>query len=292
MMPDEIKKASEIAKNTSEAAKNFHEIIERIFQPRGLDLAILNGHSKLIESYMKREDIDELTKLAFLSNYKKLIKEFRNCTKVVALAAEQISENARPQDVEEDWFTFFFDKVRLVSDEKMQEVWSKILRNEVDIPGRYRRSLLHTLSIISPAQAQVFQRIVTFSMYDYKKEEIAHPFLFVATNVKTYERAGIHATELVELERLGLIQCDFKDEFVFENKKVLRYGNKVIEIYGNPQNNNKINAGNVSFTYDGLMLLDIVKETEVSYRPDILDFVITKLQQRNCRVLINEKEVR
>lgn len=168
---------------------------------------------------MAREDIDESTKVAFLGSYKKMIKEYSNCTKVVDLAMEHISENARPQDVEKDWFSFFFDKVRLTSNESVQNMWAKILANEVNEPGKYSRSLLHTLSIMSVSQAELFCNISRFCMYEYKNEEVIHPFLFVSKNVEAYQKSNIHASGLMDLEHLGLIQCDFKDEFVFLRKK-------------------------------------------------------------------------
>lgn len=119
---DEIKGASEIAKNTSEVAKNFHAIIDSILQPRGIDLAIVEGHKKIIETYSGRDDIGELEKIAFLSGYKKMVKEYKNCKSVVGIAAPLITEEAKPQGVEEDWFSFFFDKVRLVSDDAVQHM--------------------------------------------------------------------------------------------------------------------------------------------------------------------------
>lgn len=285
----EGKNLPELAKNLSEAAKNAIAIIDSILEPRGINLAIQEGHKKIIETYIERTDVDENDKIAFLAGYKRLIKEYKNCKKVANMAISQISENARPEDVDEDWFTFFFDKVRLVSDESVQSMWAKILSNEVEHPGSYSKSLLHTLSIMGTGQAALFCNIARFCMYDYRNEEIVHPLIFIATNVEAYNKSRIDSSGLVELEQLGLIHCDFKDEFVFLNKKILRYGNKVIEIYGDPNNENKINAGNVRFTQNGLTLFGIVESSFKRYRADILDFTISKLQHRNCRVIVNNK---
>lgn len=288
---DEMNNVSEIAKNTSEAAKNFQAIIDGILQPRGLDIAILEGHKKIIESFVERNDIDEHTKIVFLSNYKKMVKEYRNCKTVMELAKPLVSENAKPHEVEEDWFAFFFDKVRLVSDESVQMMWSKILANEINTPGTFQRSLLHTLSVMSTAQAQLFCNIARFCMFEYKQEEVVHPLLFISSNVEAYKNSKITASSLLDLENLGLIQCDFKSEYIFPKKKVLRYGNKVIEIYGDPDNDNKIKAGNVRFTYNGRTLFSIVESSYLKYRTDILDFAVTKFQRRNCKVIINNRLV-
>lgn len=286
-----IEGAAKVAKDISEAAKNFQSIVENILKPRGVDLALIEGHKKIIDNYIERDDIGEEAKMAFLSNYKKQIKEFKNCTSVSKLAMEHISEDAKPHEVEEDWFAFFFDKVRIVSNEAVQKIWAQVLANEVNTPGKYTRSLLHTLSIMSFSQAELFSNIVRFCMYEYRNEDIVHPFLFVSKNVHAYENSRISDIELMDLEKLGLIQCDFKDEFIFPKKKVLRYGNKVIEIHGDPQNDDKIYAGNVRFTYDGQMLFRIVGEDYKRYREQILNFTIAKLQRRNCTVYVNNQKV-
>ena len=113
--------------------------------------------------------------------------------------------------------------------------------------------------------------------------------LFVATNVEAYERSQIYSTGLLELEQLGLIQCDFKNEYVFLKKKILRYGNKVLEVYGDPQNESKIYAGNVRFTFDGRNLYKVVGDSYKGYNSEILDFIITKFRRRNCSIVVNNR---
>lgn len=171
-------------------------------------------------------------------------------------------------------------------------MWAHILAGEANSPGRFSRSLLHTLSIMSNAEAELFCNIARFCMYEYRKEDMVHPFIYISTNVEAYKHSRITSEGLFSLENLGLIQCDFKDEFVFQKKKLLRYGNKVLEIYGNPDNDNKICAGNVRFTENGRALFEIVGSSYKSYRPDILDFIITKLQHRNCAIFINNRIVK
>ena len=128
-------------------------------------------------------------------------------------------------------------------------------------------------------------------MFEYKNDELAHPLIFFSKNVDAYEKSGITLHGLLDLQQLGLIQCDFKDELVFTNKKVFRYGSKVIEVYGDEKNDKKIYAGNVWFTENGLALLGIVPNSYKKYRAEILDFTITKFQRRNCRVIINNRLV-
>mgnify|MGYP004512896453 CR=1 FL=1 len=66
-------------------------------------------------------------------------------------------------------------------------------------------------------------------------------------------------------------------------------GNKVIEIYGNPRNQDKINVGNVRFTRNGQVLYRIVDDAYKGYNNHILEFMIERLKHRNCKIIINEK---
>lgn len=46
---NDINAGAEIAKNSSEALKNFQAVIESVLGPRGIDAAIIDGHKKIIE---------------------------------------------------------------------------------------------------------------------------------------------------------------------------------------------------------------------------------------------------
>ena len=75
-------------------------------------------------------------------------------------------------------------------------------------------------------------------------------------------------------------------------KKVFRTGNKVVTVYGDSDNQHKIKAGNVKFTKDGQLLYSVLDSDSRRYRSDILDFTITRFKNRNCQVVINEREIK
>lgn len=269
--------------------RNFDSVIETILEPRGLDLVMLEGHKKIVDKAINGEQVSEEL-IAFVSGYKKMVKEFENCKKAAENAKKYLREGAQPKKIEENWLDFYFDKVRIISDEMVRDIWSRILAEEANEQGKVSLSLLHALSIMSKDQATIFSNIARFCMREYEGTKI-HPFIFLSKNVEAYENSRITHTKLRELERLGLIDCDYKNEYVFPSKKVLVSGNHVITVYGDPNNEDKIKVGNVIFTEDGETLYSIVSDTLVKYRLDILDFSVAKFKARNCRVLINGKEV-
>lgn len=269
--------------------KSFDDIIETILEPRGLDLVVLEGHKKIIDKAVSGEQVSEEL-IAFVCGYKKMVKEYENCKKTAENAKQYLRESAEPKKIDEDWLNFYFDKVRIVSDEVILDIWSRILAEEINEHGTVSLSLLHILSIMSKEQATVFSNIAKFCMREYKRTKI-HPLIFLSTNVEAYENSKITHKNLRELERLGLIDCNFKNEYIFHKKKVLVSGNHVITLYGDPNNKNKIMAGNMILTEDGATLYSIVSDTLIRYRPDILDFSVSKFKARNCKVLINGKEI-
>ena len=269
------------------ALKGLDEIIETILEPRGLDSVMLKGHEKIVDKVVEGKQVSE-NEIAVVSNYKRIVKEYKNCKNAVENAKKYLREGAESKNVSGDWLDFYFDKVRLISDEVVQDIWSRILAEEVNKQGTISLSLLHSLSIMSKEQATIFSNIARFCMREYKGEKI-HPLIFLSTNVDAYENSGITHKNLRQLERLGLIDYN-KKEYVFKRKKILVSGNHVITVYGDPDKKNKIKAGNVIFTDDGMTLYSIVSDTLIKNRLNIMEFTAAKFKARNCRVLINGKE--
>ena len=237
--------------------------------------------------------IDELLdsgKMTYLEYYK-----CRNFLKIAKKADEIHSEKLHNEDGEKtydfDWFVKFYDYASCVSNEEVQNIWASIFENEVRNPGTNSFSLLHALSMMNHEQATLFRNICRFALKeidDFRPQLL----LYVSTNREAYKSSNITPDGLKQLERLGLIDCDFNNEFIYLKKKILRTGNKNITIYGDPKNDNKIKAGNVNFTRDGQVLYAAVDDEYKQYRTDIMDFTVEKLLSRNCRVFINDREVK
>lgn len=172
----------------------------------------------------------------------------------------------------------------------MQTLWGKILAEEVNAPGTISLSLLNTISMMGRNQALSFCNLARFCFREFRSETY-HPLVFIQSDPIAYKDSGITFQILKELERLGLIYCNFTNEFCFKNKKVLAAGNHVIEIFGDPNNQNKILAGNVILTDNGKLLLTLVGDEYKKYRPDIFDFTISRLKKHHCKIIANGKEI-
>lgn len=284
----------ELAENVGKSSEKFLDVIMNFLQDP-LDAVIIEGHKDFINNAINDKNVNP-EMFDFLCGYKKLVKQHKRQKDIAFKALQFLEDSAEPKKLEVDWLEFFFDKARLISNPDMQLIWAKLLAEEANHPGKISFSLLHTLSVMRFEDAEFFCNISRFALRSFGKEEVTL-LLFVSTNRKAYEHSRITPRKLKELERLGLIECDFNTEYVFKNednpitKKVFISGGQKMTVYGDPANDNKIKAGNVEFTANGRALYDIIDPDYKRYRDGIFMFIIRKFKSRKCRVFVNNLEM-
>lgn len=236
------------------------------------------------------DDLLDSGKMSYFEYYK--CKNFLEIAqKADELHSDDGTIDSSHVDDDFDWFIRFFDYASNISYDEMQILWAHVLAREVESPNTTSLTLLHTLSMMRREQALAFRNIARFALMDITGD-FSHLLLFVSSNREAYEKENITPTILKDIERLGLIECNFTEEYVFRRKKVFRTGNKAVTVYGDSHNQHKIKAGNVKFTKDGQLLYSVLDSDSRRYRSDILDFTITRFKNRNCQVVINEREIK
>ena len=270
------------------AASQTVRLIDYINQPK------IEAQKYFINAVKNSNKISEKEAIALIYNSRKIIRELANCETIFENAKNHFFDNTNKtiDDVyiDCDWLNVFFDKARLISNIDLQIIWSHMLSKKMENPQLISLSLLHSISIMSTEQAIFFCNMCRFCFRGYHNN-IIHPLLFLSTNVETYELSGITDKKLRELNRLGLIEYMPKEEFIIPNKFVFESGNRVVAVYGDPNNKKIIKVGNVVFTDDGSDLYSVVEETLNKYQVNILDFTIEKLRNRNCKITINDRPI-
>ena len=187
-----------------------------------------------------------------------------------------------------DWFVRFYDYSSIVSNEIIQEIWAKILAEEVFSPGQIRFSLLFALHMMDSSLAMLFNSLSQFTFLDDK--EVPNLMIYLTKNRSFYLELvpELLPKRLNDLERIGLINCNYKEEFVFLSRKNLLVGNNEIRIQGDPDNDNKIKAGNIVYTHDGSVLYSIIHDRTKTVNREVMDYTIRKLRMRNCTVSLKE----
>jgi Protein of unknown function (DUF2806) len=188
-------------------------------------------------------------------------KRQSNIEGITHKALPLLSENSSPQDVEDDWITNFFDKCRIVSDEDMQRLWSRILAGEANKPGTFSKRTVNLLGDLDKIDAETFARLCGFVFVI----GIAVPLVF-DTLGEVYNRQGINFESLVQMESLGLIQFDHFSGFKVRKqpkKSTAYYHGRAVELTFPKDADNEIAVGTVILTRAGRQLLPVCGSTPV-----------------------------
>ena len=89
----------------------------------------------------------------------------KNMEDITAKALSHLDENATPGSMENDWLVNFFDKSRIISDNEMQELWSRVLAGEASTPGTYSKRTVNFLSDLDKADAVLFSQLCGFGWF-------------------------------------------------------------------------------------------------------------------------------
>lgn len=280
-----------IGKPTAEIVNNFVNKISAalgwMVTPRNVNSSIIEANKSIIEEIAKREDINPIERGAIVNNYKKIVKQYKNQKDIISLAAEYLNSEARPESISDDWISFFFDKVKDVTENDMKIYWSQILAGEFNEPNTYTKQLLHTMSIMDSKIANRFIKIRSSCFYSPP-----HLYTFIyrtngesIKNVKKYDKMKIYIGDLRELDSLGLIQYRFSDfhTLVIKNK-VFYYGDKRIRFNTDIRS---IALGNVTLSSIGKQLCRIVP---MQYDDRILEICLDSWEKLGYNPVVEPNE--
>lgn len=128
------------------------------------------------------------------------VKKQLNMDTIINKAAEFIKENDKVSDepVDVDWMTKFINISQDISNEEMQNLWAKILADEVAKPKTYSLRALEILKDISSDEARLFTKIVNLSF-------AAGTRLRFFNNKEYLSLNGLTLDDISILEELNLI---------------------------------------------------------------------------------------
>ena len=110
-------------------------------------------------------------------------RQQENIENTITKAIPQLNEDADPNDVEDDWIIKFFDKCRLITDDKMQDLWASILAGEANRAGSYSPKALTTLADMDQKGLILFNAFCSFCIV-YLEDPIAFQYRKSSSNFK------------------------------------------------------------------------------------------------------------
>jgi hypothetical protein len=273
----------ELSKPADTLIKKISNAVGGIFKPYQIKrVAKAEAEAALIKAQTKIH-ITDLNQRAMHRFVEEEAKRQRNIEDITGKALPHLNDKADPSKVEDDWITNFFDKCRIVSDDQMQGLWSRVLAGESNSPGTYSKRTVNFLSDLDKSDAEMFTRLCGFIwtiddkmdplVYDYK-----HPI---------YNEEGINYELLAHLASIGLIQYSGFGSFRYDglpNKvAVLYYGTSLL-LQLPQESNNEIRLGHVILTKMGAELAPISGSKPVN---GFLEYVTEKW--KGLKYLLEDK---
>ncbi|MPN08163.1 hypothetical protein SDC9_155443 [bioreactor metagenome] len=204
-----------------------------------------------------------MQKAAFISNARKIVKEYTNQDKIVEIALEQFGGKEHPENIDDDWLSHFMDGARHVSDDEMRLVWGRVLAGECENPGSMPKQLIHTLSFIPIEVAKSFVKLCNCAVFFHNNGDetpAKYPIIAWQNNKRFFTKNGISFYLLSEMDSYGLIKFDSGNGYCLQDVASTKivYFDSILHINEIPENT--LNIGNVMLTKVGKSLLDITTQ--------------------------------
>lgn len=272
----------DISKPANTLVKKISEAIGGIFKP--------NQIRRVAEAEAEADKIRtisqiEISELQFRATQRFVVEEAKkqnNIESITSKAFPMLNANADPEKIEDDWITNYFDKCRLISDEEMQILWSKILAGESNSPGIFSKRTIDLLASMDKNDAELFSKLCDFNFKIFAPTPLIYDY-----SHSIYKSNGINFGILSHLESIGLIQFNHITGFIrksLREKGYLNYFDEKIWIEFSKPEDNEMKIGNVSLTLVGMQLSKVSESNPV---PGFRDYIKDKWQNFGYKVFDN-----
>ena len=179
-------------------------------------------------------------------------KKQENIETITEKAIPQLEKKSKPDEMDDDWITNFFDKCRIVSDKEMQSLWATVLAGEANTPGRFSKRTVNFLGSLDKADARLFTTLCGFSWY-------LGDVIPIIYNVQDsiYNDCGINFSTLTHLDDIGLVRFESVSGFKrmgFNKRVIIHYYGQPIIIEFKNDKQNELEIGKVLLSKIGQQL--------------------------------------
>ena len=200
-------------------------------------------------------EIDDLHQRAMHRFVEEEAQRQKNMEDITVKALPKLNEDAKPDSIEDDWLVNFFDKCRIVSDDEMQGLWSRVLSGEANGPGTYSKRTVNFLSDLDKAEAKLFTKLCGFT-WDIGG---IYPLIF-DHKAEIYNRNDINYSTLSHLDSIGFTQFNGPTVFFrvgLPKKFSIHYYGKPLDLEMPQDVDNELEVGNTLLTSIGQELASI-----------------------------------
>lgn len=269
----------DLSKPATALIEKVSDAVGAIYKPYQIKrIAKAEAEAKKITALADIE-ISEIQQRAVVRLIQEEGKKQENIENITGKAAEKLNENAKPENIDNDWIAYFFDKCKTVSDQEMQSLWSNLLSGEANNPGTFSKRTVDLVSSLDKKDAHLFTSLCSFILSG--KDHF--PIIFDVTD-GVYEKNGITFSSLTHLENIGLIKFNNIQSYMLkrvnQHISLLYFGIPVSFKFNLPENNN-FEIGNVMLTRSGQELAPICG---ASPNLEFLKHMISKFKEKGYEV--------
>lgn len=160
------------------------------------------------------EDLLESGQMTYTEFYKanNFLKIAKKADAYHAEKNQIISYNTKTYDF--DWFIRYYEASGNVSDEKMQDIWSKVLAGEIDNPSSFSLRTIDILKNMRKTDAELFAKFCECSFMRYNGQ------MFLPNYDEYLEENEIEYSDVMQLNEMGLIFSDASISITYEQIQV------------------------------------------------------------------------
>ncbi len=202
--------------------------------------------------------ISEIEHRALIRMVREEGKKQENIENITVKALPNLSPESKPEGIEPDWLVHFFERGRLISDQKMQSLWANILAGEANKPGAFSKKTIELVAVLDKNDASLFTSFCSFVWV------IDGPMpIVIDARDDVFSNVGVHFAGLSHLQDIGLINHGGVGGFTLQSSKkeitVFYYGTPIVIEF--PVENFNFPLGKAVLTRAGAELAPICGST-------------------------------
>ncbi|MES2706112.1 MAG: DUF2806 domain-containing protein [Verrucomicrobiota bacterium] len=178
-----------------------------------------------------------------------------NMESIAGTAILHLNADAKPEAVNSDWITNFFDKCRIVSDSEMQDLWARVLAGEANSPGSFSKRTINFISELEKSDAELISKIFGFCLT--VGEEVTLAIFNWQDPIYTNNKVAFGS--LIYLESIGVLSFNQQKFALRFSAPVIpvRYFDKTLNLERPDTNFSQLEMGSALLTNTGRELAQI-----------------------------------
>ncbi|MCH8823375.1 MAG: DUF2806 domain-containing protein [Planctomycetes bacterium] len=269
----------ELAKPAIVLVEKISDAVGGIFKPVQIKrVANAEAAAALIQAKSEIK-ITDLHQRAVYRFFNEEGKKQENIESITAKAIPQLEDTSQPEKLDDDWITNFFDKCRIVSDDDMQDLWSRILAGESNTPGTYSKRTVNFIESLDKEDATLFSKLCN-CIWKFNNDEV--PLVYDVTH-SIYKDAGINFLGLMHLDTIGLVKYSPMGIGLTKQPKLIRafYCNEPLLLELNKDQDNDFEVGSVILTKIGAELAPICGTKS---QPEFVEYILNCWMRKGYKI--------